>query len=207
MNEGESRLTLLEDGQEASSESAQDAPSGDARTRGSRRPKLKLDEEREIARLYADASMPTSEIRARFDIGESSLYRTIQRQGVPLRGHISAATAPTTQPAQAVKTSLKRASSVGRQAAAPLAAAAATTTGAEPAGATALRRLPAQRASIAQPRTSAGLVAIRRASGGGTRFRIRYVGERVFEAQNIRDALRQAESLGASEIMAVTQED
>jgi hypothetical protein len=39
------------------------------------------------------------------------------------------------------------------------------------------------------------------------RFRIRYLGERVFEAQTIRDALRQAESLGATEITGVARED
>jgi hypothetical protein len=36
--------------------------------------------------LYADTSTPTSEICARLGIGESSLYRIVQLQGIPLRG-------------------------------------------------------------------------------------------------------------------------
>jgi hypothetical protein len=200
------QLTLVEDGQEASSESAQEAKSGGARTRGSRRPKVSLDEGREIARLYADASMPTSEIRARFGIGESSLYRIIQRQGISLRGHIGAATAPATQPAPAVKTGRKRTSRDGRQAGAPLAAAAPAPVVAEHASATApaTRGRRARRASVAQPQTPA---VITQAGSNGMRFRIRYLGERVFEAQTIRDALRQAESLGATEITGVARED
>jgi hypothetical protein len=164
-------LTIVEDGQRPSSESTQNRTGG-AKTRGSRRPKVSLDEEREIARLYADASTPTAEIRARFAIGESSLYRIIQRQGISLRGHISAANAPSTQPARSVKTRRKRAPVDGRQ--------------------------------VAQPRIPAVTTS---ASGDGTKFRIRYLGERVFEARNIRDALRQAEALGATEVVAVARED
>jgi len=44
------------------------------------------------------------------------------------------------------------------------------------------------------------------AAANGKRFRIRYFGERVFEARTIQDALRQAESLGATEIMGVARE-
>jgi hypothetical protein len=197
-------LTIVEDGQEASSESTQELTGG-AKTRRSRRAKVSLDEEREIARLYADASTPTSAIRARFDIGESSLYRIIQRQGISLRGHLSAATAPARQPARAVKTRRKRASNDGRQAAAPLAAAASAPV-VEQASATAsaTRGGPARRPSGAQPLLPA---VIAKASSGGTKFRIRYLGERVFEAQSIQDAVRQAEAQGATEVMAVARED
>ena len=155
-----------------------------------------------FARLYADASMPTSEIRARFGIGESSLYRIIQRQGTPLRGH-SAATAA--QPAPGPKTHRKRSSSDGRRAAAALDTLVSTAAVAEQASAIApaTRGRSVPRRSVAQPRMPASPVAITQAqaSGNGTRFRIRYAGERVFEAQSIQDALRQAESLGATDIM------
>jgi hypothetical protein len=45
-------------------------------------------------------------------------------------------------------------------------------------------------------------------SSGGTRhrFRVGFQGERVVEAQNIRDAIRQVEALGATEITAVSRE-
>jgi transposase-like protein len=199
-------LTPGEDGQDASSEGVREATSGGVRTRGSRRPKVSLDEEREIARLYADPSTPTSEIRARFGIGESSLYRIIQRQGTPLRGHTSAATAA--QPAPGPKTHRKRASRDGRRAAAALDTLVSTAAVAEQASAKARGRS-ARRRSVAQPRMPASPVAITQAqaSGNGTRFRIRYAGERVFEAQSIQDALRQAESLGATEVMAVSRQD
>jgi hypothetical protein len=39
------------------------------------------------------------------------------------------------------------------------------------------------------------------------RFRVRFQAERVFEATDVRDALRQAETLGATEITAVARED
>jgi transposase-like protein len=203
-------LTVVEEGQEASSESTQEL-NGAATTRRPRRPKVSLDEGREIARLYADGSMPTSEIRARFGIGESSLYRIIQQQGTPLRGHSSAAVAPAKQPASGAKTGRKRASSDGRRDSAPLVASRSTGAAAEPVGASAPVRGGGsrRRTSVAEPRTTASPVAIVRAqaSSNGTRFRVRYLGERVFEAQSIHDALRQAEALGATEIMAVARAD
>jgi hypothetical protein len=39
------------------------------------------------------------------------------------------------------------------------------------------------------------------------RFRIEDAGETVVEAQDVRDAIRQAESLGATEITAVSRAD
>jgi hypothetical protein len=53
----------------------------------------------------------------------------------------------------------------------------------------------------------AGLASQRTAIDGRRRFRIRFHGESVFAATDIRDALRQAESLGATEITAVTRQD
>src|SRR5919199_291686 len=48
------------------------------------RRRLSPEQQREVARLYAESTTPTSEIRRRFGIGESSLSRIVQRQGVPL---------------------------------------------------------------------------------------------------------------------------
>ena len=45
-------------------------------------------------------------------------------------------------------------------------------------------------------------------SGGSTgrRFRVTFVGERVVEADNIRDAITQVEALGATEITSIARE-
>jgi hypothetical protein len=67
---------------------------------------------------------------------------------------------------------------------------------------------PARRAAATEGTTSlAGLDSLRTGGGARQRFRIRFQGESVFEATDIRDALRQAESLGATEITAVARED
>ena len=50
-------------------------------------------------------------------------------------------------------------------------------------------------------------MAVVQPSSTGIRFRIRFHGERVFVARTIQDALRQAESLGATEIVGVARED
>src|SRR5437879_2156899 len=57
-----------------------------SRPDGRRRRRVSKDDAREIGRLYAETSTPTSEIRERFGIGDSSLYRIVQQQGVALRG-------------------------------------------------------------------------------------------------------------------------
>ena len=53
---------------------------------GSRRPRLTPEEQREIARVYTDENASPAELRTRFGIGDSSLYRLLQKQGVTLRG-------------------------------------------------------------------------------------------------------------------------
>ena len=58
------------------------------------RRRLSPEQQREVARLYAEGTLPTSEIRKRFGIGEPSLYRIVQRQGVPLRGRAAATPEP-----------------------------------------------------------------------------------------------------------------
>jgi transposase-like protein len=193
-------LTTLEDTQDVLSQSTQEPMIGSTGIRASRRPKVSPEDAREIARLYADTTISTAEIRARFGIGESSLYRVVQQQGTPLRGRMAATKTPA---APSTKKGGKRVPAAARQ---------ATTTarraGDEGAGTNAQgrHRRPAPRATNGQHRTSA-VMAVAQPSSTGARFRIRFHGERVFVAQTIQDALRQAESLGATEITGVTRED
>jgi transposase-like protein len=97
-------LTVVEEVQDVSAANAQAPVAGIIKTRGARRPRLSLEEKQEVARQYADSSTPTSEICARLGIGESSLYRILQLQGVPLRGRtapsVSVGTTPQPAPAQ-----------------------------------------------------------------------------------------------------------
>ena len=55
-------------------------------TARSRRPRLTTEEQREIARVYTDENASPAELRTRFGIGDSSLYRLLQKHGVTLRG-------------------------------------------------------------------------------------------------------------------------
>src|SRR5947207_9302436 len=59
-----------------------------------RRRKLTEEQEREVTRLYAETATPVSEIRSRFGIAESSVYRVSQRHGAPLRGRMPATAKP-----------------------------------------------------------------------------------------------------------------
>jgi len=85
-------LSTVETGDDRSADSGQELPASTTRRDGSRRRRISQDEEREIARLYADNSTSTAEIRQRFGIGDSSLYRVVQRHGVALRGHTGLST-------------------------------------------------------------------------------------------------------------------
>jgi transposase-like protein len=129
--ERKSPLTIVEDVQAASAEHAQAPVARVMKARGSRRPRLSPAEKREITRLYGDTSTSTSEICARLGIGESSLYRIIQLQGLPLRGRTASSTSPGTTPrARAPYTSRNRSSNAGRDAVAKRASTASTSGGA-----------------------------------------------------------------------------
>jgi transposase-like protein len=197
--------------QDTSAESPSEALASATRPAGSRRRRLSPDEERDIARLYADTSMPTSEIREHFGIGESSLYRVVQRQGVGLRGRSASSARP----------SLPRTRVPAAQGRRP-----STASGAKPA-ASRSRSTPipidvrvrprvvkqstggrARQAAATEGTTSLARLASSRTGGGAQqRFRIQFLGESVVEATDIHAALRQAESLGATEITAVARVD
>jgi hypothetical protein len=140
-----------------------------------------VDQQREVARLYAGTTTRTSEIRKRFGISESTLYHIVQHQGVPLRGRSGSSTGTgaqiaTAQPHAAVAT--------------------------PPAHSRGGERAPARRAVPSTGRRTASARAASR-----SQFRIQFRGERVIQAHDIREALRQVESLGAIDVTAVTRED
>jgi transposase-like protein len=149
-----------------------------SRTNGRRRRRVSKEEAREIGRLYAETSTPTSEIRERFGIGDSSLYRIVQQQGVPLRGRTAARSAAKSPQA---RTPAARRSGSPRTARATQA--------------------------ISQPRPTKATTATRARRSDRQQFRILFRGERVVRATDVRDALRQAQAFGAVEITAVVQVD
>jgi hypothetical protein len=143
-----------------------------------------VDQQREVAQLYAGTNTLTSEIRKPFGISEASVYRIVQRQGVPLRGRGGSPT-PGQAPAPATQ---------------PRALAATVPT--PPAGA---RRR--GRAAVRRTKPSASRRTASGGAGARRQFRIQFHGERVIQALHIRDALRQAELLGAIEITEIAQAD
>jgi transposase-like protein len=110
-------LTVVGEVQDVSAANAQDPVANVSKARGSRRPRLSLEEKREIARLYANTSSSTSEICARLGIGESSLYRILQLQGVTLRGRTapSVSVGVPTQSGPAPARTQNRSSNAGRR--------------------------------------------------------------------------------------------
>jgi len=197
----ESQLSIVE---------PEETQAGAARPDGSRRRRLSHEEEREIGRLYAETSTPTSEIRVRFGIGDSSLYRVVQRRGLALRGRTASSTQPSSPraPAPAARRRSSTASGAQPDVSEPRSLSATVEVHPSPRVDGRSNGGPVRRGSVTGATTS----PVERASsqtgrGARQRFRIRFVGESVFEAKDIQDALRQAESLGATEIMAVARED
>jgi transposase-like protein len=135
------------------------------------RRKLSDEQEGEMTRLYADTTMPVSEIARMFGIGESSVYRLAQRHGAALRGKQTPPGVPPAKPA-----------------------------------AGAARGRPGARAATPAAKPSKTRLTPARATVLG-RFRIRFLAERVVQARDVRDALRQAESFDAIEVTAVMHED
>jgi len=107
-------LTVVEEVQNVSAANAQARMASVIKTR---RPRLSLREKQEIAGLYADTCTSTSEICARLGIGESSLYRIVQLQGVPLRGRTasSVSAGTPTRPVPAPARTQHRLSDAGRR--------------------------------------------------------------------------------------------
>jgi hypothetical protein len=66
---------------------------------------------------------------------------------------------------------------------------------------------PGGRAPVMENATSSFRTVASRTGSDQRQFRVRFVVERTVEATDMRDAVRQAESLGAIEITAVSRED
>ena len=191
---------LLEQAQETPADNGRAMPAREVRPATSPRRRLSPEQERQVARLYAEAGTPTSEIRQRFGIGESSLYRIVQRQGIPLRRRGAASTQPSpsrTSPSNGRRRGLSRATDTQAARSQPRSTAATTTRS---------RLGAARRGPRGAITRSPARVAGRPSDGVGRRFRIGFHGEIVVEAHNIWDAVRQAEVLGATEIASVSRE-
>jgi transposase-like protein len=142
---------------------------------GRTRRRLTPDQQREVARLYSETSASTAEIRDQFGIGESSLYRVLQKHAVSLRGR---GTRRAGRAAPSVSTS--------------------TSDGESPRRGT-RRRRPVGSSPRRVTRSAAT------ASGAARQFRVHFEGQQVFDARDVGDALRQAEALGVMEVLGVTR--
>ncbi len=206
-DEKENPLSIVEPAATVSEDGVQGGHTITSRSEdGRRRRRLSKDEALEIGRLYGATSTPTSEIRQRFGIGDSSLYRIVQRQGIALRGRTASSTQPTTQRAQ-TPAARRRSSSGPKQApgavsqpgsnTAPRATLVNVRT-----GGTGVRRAPGAKQTTAPSGTVAS-----RTGDNRRKFRILFMAERVVQATDMADALRQVESLGAIEINAVARQE
>jgi hypothetical protein len=132
---------------------------------------LTPEQQREIARLHGETKTPTTEIRERFGIAESSLYRILQKQGVSPRG---------------------RTNSPSRVA-----------TGVVTIAAGRRRRGRTRRGALVGSQVRGASKTAVSQNSAALRFRVCFEGQRVFEAQDVRDAVRQAERLGVTDIREV----
>jgi hypothetical protein len=160
--------------------------------------KLTDAQEREVARLYAETDTPLGEIARRFSIGQSSVARIAQRQGVPMRS--GRATPAGTGQAAPATSSRPRGAAVS--AAEPERASVAAR-GRRDRSRTAREAAPPPEVAAAAP------TAVPEASAGGLqrRFRVRFVAEQVIEAEHMRGAIEQVEALGATDITSIARED
>jgi transposase-like protein len=142
----------------------------------SRRPRLREDQQRQIAHLYAQAGASVADIRQRFGVSEPSVYRVLQKHGVPLRGRATA----------------------GSNARASENAVAQQQTATIPKSGTNVRRPAPTRRDV--PPAHRGSP-----NNSATDFRVEFRVERTIDALDIRDALRQTDALGATEIAEITR--
>jgi transposase-like protein len=205
-DEKENPLSIVEPAQAVSLEGVQGGHASVSRSEDSRRRRrLSKDEALEIARLYGQTSTPTSEIRERFGIGDSSLYRIVQRLGIALRGRTASSTRPNTPPPRTPAARRPRSSSPkqAQEAVSPGPNATPRSTRVYGrAGGTGVRRTPGTNKTTAPSGTVAS-----RTGGHRRQFRVLFMAERVVQATDMADALRQVESLGAIEITAVARQE
>jgi transposase-like protein len=172
-------------------------PSG---KRPGRRPRLTESDQEEVVRLYREATTSTAEIRDRFGIGDSSLYRLLQKHGVPLRGRAPTASsavatsAPASTPASSASTSSSNSSSRGRRPSRTRTAPPRTVKAPTPAMTTA----PSGNGTSATARTSK--------NGAGRAFSVSFRLVRIVEADSVLDVVREVERLGATDIEEISRQ-
>jgi transposase-like protein len=207
-DERKNQLSIAEPAKAVSVVGVQGLLASTSRPDGRRRRRVSKDEAREIGRLYAETSIPTSEIRERFDIGDSSLYRIVQQQGVPLRGRTAARSqskSPRTPAARrhGLPSTNRASQAIAQPGATKAITAARATRGVDGRSIGRLvRGAPVTGKRMSRP----GTVALR-TGNNRHQFRIFFTGERVVRATDVHDALRQAELFGAVEITAVSRVD
>ncbi len=205
--EKEKLLSIVEPVPAVSVEDVQGGQTSTMRSEQSRRRRrLSKDEALEIARLYGETNTPTSEIRERFGIGDSSLYRVVQRQGIALRGRTVSPTRRNPPRARTPPARRSRLSSPKQ----------AQTPASQPSGNTAphgpritgrTRGAGVRRPSVVAETTATSRRVASQTGGKRGQFRILFMVERVVQATDMAHALRQAQSLGAIEITAVTRQE
>ncbi len=183
-------------------------PARQRRTSGSPLRKLTDEQEVELTRLYNETDTPVSELASRFGIGESSVYRMVQKHGASLRGGrtTGAAATPKAEAGGASTQAVTTPATPGSQWNRPSAGAAANR-------GTIRRRTSRGDARHTAPvagatsRSSAAVQPPAEAAQAGElrRFRIAFLAETVVEAETIRDAITKAEALGASDITSVSR--
>ena len=141
-----------------------------------RRPRLTPDEQRELARLYTDENASPTELRIQFGIGAPTLYRLLRKQGVALRGR--SASAPQARKADGDHL-------VAAQNTAPV------------------RGRVRSGSAKASPRVQ---TAHRSTNGASIQFRVTFTAVQILQAADIRGALHQAGTLGATDVLEITQQ-
>jgi hypothetical protein len=136
-------------------------------------------EQDEVVRLYREATTSTADIRERFGIGDSSLYRLLQKHGVALRGRAAS-------PSGSTAASTTRRRSRRPRAATPRPVKSPTA---------------ATSTAIAAPAT-----ATPRNNGATHAFSVSFRAVRVVEARSALDALREVERLGATDIEEINRQ-
>jgi transposase-like protein len=200
-------LSIVEPAATVSEDGVQSGHASTSRPDDSRRRRrLSTDEALEIARLYGETNTPTSEIRERFGIGDSSLYRIVQRQGIALRGRTASSVRPNTQRAQTSPARRSRSSSP-KQAQTPASQPSGNTAPHGPRMTGRTRGAGVRRPSGIAKTTAPSRSVASQTGGKRGQFRILFMVERIVQATDMADALQQAESLGAIEITAVTRQE
>jgi transposase-like protein len=138
---------------------------------------LSEDQKSDVIRLYAETTTPLAEIKQQFGLAESSLYRLIQQRGVTPRGRASSATRSVSNSARG-RAVLNRGLALSRQ-------------------------IVRSRSGVSARQTP----LLPPSSESGIKYRVSFAARQIVTAVDIRDAIRQAEKLGATEVTAIIRSE